>query len=89
MLTKETLCAFHDINPSTKTVSISLISVFKDNGVEIGRNPLHTRAFHPGEIEEVKAYIGVSESPEITYLQTIWTQDVINAWEESKNQQLI
>lgn len=89
MITQETIYTFHDISPTTKTVSISLIIVFKNDGVEVGRNPPHTRAFVPGQIEDVKEYIGVTDSPEITYLNSIWTQAVIDAWNESQNQQLI
>lgn len=80
MYTEEIISSFHDINATTKTVSITIVTVVKKDGVEIARsNPL-TRAFAPGDIELVKEYIGVSESPEITYLESVWTQEAIDAW---------
>lgn len=84
MITQEQIFTFHDINPNTKTISISLFTIFKNDGVEVGRNPPQTRAFVPGQIEDVKTYIGVTDSPEITYLESIWTQDVIDAWKETQ-----
>lgn len=80
MYTEEIFSSFHDINPITKTVSITIYTVVKKDGVEIARSQPNTRAFAPGDIEQVKAYIGVSESPEITYLESIWTQEAIDAW---------
>ncbi len=80
MYTEEIISNFHDINPANKTVSITIVTVVKKDGTEIARsNPL-TRAFAPGDIEDVKSYIGVTESPEITYLESVWTQEVIDAW---------
>lgn len=79
MYTEEILASFHDINPQTKTISITAITIVKKDGVEIARAS-NTRAFQPGDIELVKAYIGVNESPEITYLESIWTQEAIDAW---------
>lgn len=79
MLTEETVYSLHDMNPQTKTVSVTLVTLVKRDGIEIARSST-TRAFEPGDIEAVKEYIGVSESPEITYLESVWTQDVIDAW---------
>ena len=79
MLTEETIYSLHDINPQTKTISITLVTIVKRNGIEIARSS-NTRAFQPGDIEEVKSYIGVTDSPEITYLKSMWTQEVIDAW---------
>lgn len=79
MLTEETIHSFHDMNPQTKTISVTLVTIVKRDGIEIARSS-NTRAFQPGDIEEVKSYIGVTESPEITYLESIWTQEAIDAW---------
>lgn len=80
MYTEEIIYNFHDINANTKTVSITIVTVVKKDGTEIARsNPL-TRAFSPGDIDLVKAYLGISESPEINYLESIWTQEAIDFW---------
>lgn len=79
MYTEESIFNFHDINPETKTVSITRVTIVKKDGIEIARSS-NTRAFMPGDIEEVKIYLGVQESPEITYLESIWTQEAIDAW---------
>lgn len=62
------------------TISIQIDWVYIDNGVETMRQPKDVRGFVPGQIEQVKAYIGMEESPEITYLESIWTQEVIDAY---------
>lgn len=79
MLSEESTHSFHDMNPITKTVSITVVTIIKKDGVEIARSN-NTRAFAPGQIEDVKSHLGVSESPEISYLNTVWTQDVIDSW---------
>lgn len=79
MLTEESIFSLHDINPQHKTISITVVTIVKRDGIEIARSS-NTRAFQPGDIEAVKEYIGVTESPEITYLQSIWTQEAIDAW---------
>lgn len=88
MLTEETLTPiFTDINPHTKTVSIALDTVIKRDG-EIINTSRHRRAFVPGEIQAVKDYIGVQSSPEIDYLNTIWSQEVIDAYNASLDGQI-
>lgn len=80
MLTEEKLLPIFDsIDPNTKTVSILIKTIVKRDGVEISHEN-HRCAFNPGDIEKVKTYIGVTESPEITYLESIWTQEAIDAW---------
>lgn len=68
---------FTDINPITKTISIAKDTIVKKDGIEIARNR-HRRAFAPGDIEKVKEYLGIDTSPEIIYLESIWTQEVID-----------
>ena len=80
MLTQESVFSFHDMNPQTKTISITNITIVKDdNGNEIAQSN-HTKAFAPGDIEDVKTYINATDTPEITYLNSIWSADAIAAW---------
>lgn len=79
MLTEESTFIIDNINTETKTISVTIMLIVRRDGVEIARSN-NACAFYPGQIEEVKAYIGVTDSPEITYLQSIWTQDVIDAY---------
>ena len=68
-----------DVSVSSKTISIAKDTVIKKDGVEIARER-HRRAFGPGEIEGVKEYTGWSDkSPEIVYLNSIWSAEVIAA----------
>lgn len=82
MLTEETLLPiFTDIDPNTKSVSVAIDTVVMRDGEELSRNRVR-QAFVPGDIEKVKEFIGATESPEITYLNTIWgdveTAPVVN-----------
>lgn len=66
-----------NINVTNKTISIARDDVVKKDGVEIARQR-HRRAFVPGDIEAVKEYTGfTSDSPEIIYLNLVWTDQVI------------
>lgn len=71
-----------NINTSNKTISIAKDVVVKKDGVEIARTR-DRKAFVPGDIDAVKVYIGTEESPEIDYLNVIWTEQVISEYEES------
>jgi len=83
MITEQTLLPIlTDINPNTKSVSIAIDTVVLRDGVEIARERLR-RAFVPGEIEDVKEFVGVESSPEIEYLEAIWTTEVIEAFNAS------
>jgi len=83
MITEQTLLPIlTDINPNTKSVSIAIDTVVLRNGIEIARERLR-RAFVPGEIEDVKEFVGVESSPEIEYLEAIWTTEVIEAFNAS------
>lgn len=73
---------FTDIDPNSKTVSIGIqTQIIKDN-IVISSSMLRC-CFAPGEIDKVKAFIGLEESPEITYLNTIWDQAAIDAYNQS------
>lgn len=81
MITEEKLSPIFDsIDPNNKTVSILLVTIIKRDGVEISREN-HRKAFCPGEIEQVKEYCGVDDSPEIQYLSAIWTPEVIENYQ--------
>lgn len=87
MLTEQVLTPiFSDINPNDKTVSVAIVTLILKDGVELSRSE-HRCAFAPGQIDAVKAYIGADSSPEIDYLNAIWTKDVISAYLASINQE--
>lgn len=70
-----------NINTMTKTISIRKQTIFVDNGAEVARSEPWRRAFVPGEIEAVKEVTGWNDStPEVIYLNSIWTQEVIDAY---------
>jgi hypothetical protein len=86
-LTEETLQPiFTDINPNNKTVSIAMDTVIKRDGVEISKSR-DRRAFVPGDIDVVKEYTGLTTGPEISYLEALWTAEVIAEYEASIVQQ--
>lgn len=85
MLTQESSFNIQEINGETKTISIIKFIIVKDDGIEIARSS-NTCGFVPGQIEDVKKYIGQENCPEIAYLQSIWTQDAIDAYNKSLEQ---
>jgi len=86
MLTETIEIILDNINISTKTISIAKDTVISKDGVEISRSR-NRRAFVPGDIESVKTYLDATESSEIDYLNAIWTEEVIEAYQESLDQQ--
>jgi hypothetical protein len=80
MLEKTQRFTVNNLNISTKTLSISRFDVISEDGLEISVSQPHTQGFAPGDIEVVKDYIGITESPEITYLESVWTPEVIQSW---------
>lgn len=76
-LTEETLMIKFDVEQERKTVSIAHVTIIKRDGEEISRTKLHRRAFAPGDIEEVKTYLELETSPEIEYLNSLWTEEVV------------
>ena len=80
MITKETVLSKVEMNPEYKTVSIRMDTVIKEDELEISRSS-HRCAFGPGDILKVKEYLGVETSPEIDYLNAVWTEEVIAAYE--------
>lgn len=83
-LTEENLQPiFTDINPNTKSVSVAMDTVIKRDGVEVSKER-HRCAFVPGDIEGVKSYTGLADdAPEIVYLNSIWSKEVIDAYQAS------
>ena len=82
MLTKEVQLSKFEVNTNTKTLSIRLDTVIKENDIVISRAP-DRRAFVPGDIAGVKEYIGSADCPEVVYLESIWTDEVIAEYKES------
>lgn len=72
---------FDSIDPNIKTVSVLKRTLILRDGELIGQEN-HRCAFVPGDIERVKEYIGETESPEIDYLNAIWTEEVISSYNE-------
>lgn len=75
-LTKEIIVSRFEIQQEFKTVSIRLDTVIKEDSKELSRS-CHRQSFVPGQIEEVKAFLGVIEGPEVDYLNALWTEEVI------------
>lgn len=86
MLEKKSIFKINNLNLDLKTLSISRYDVIMEDGVEISASNPHTQGFSPGEIEDIKSFIGVTDSPEITYLESIWTPDVVAAWQLAQEQ---
>lgn len=72
---------FTDIDPNLKTVSIGIKTIIKKDG-HIISSSIHSCAFYPGQIEKVKEFTGFEESPELTYLNTIWDQNAIDKYQQ-------
>lgn len=79
MLVEEVNILIDNIDVTNKTISIAKDIIIKKDGVEIARNRERC-AFAPGDIENVKIYLNVANSPEIDYLNAIWTDEVIAAY---------
>lgn len=74
---------FTDINPNNNTISVAMDTVIERDGVEISKSR-NRRAFVPGDIASVKEYTGLDDkSPEIVYLNSIWSAEVIAAYNDS------
>lgn len=67
-----------DINPKTLSVSIVIIKNIEEND-GFAR---HRAAFIPGEIDKVKEFLGVDTSPEIDFLNSLWTDEVIAKYQK-------
>ncbi len=64
--------------PNTGSFSIHKDSVVLENGVEFARNR-DSRAFVPGQVDELAEYLGDPNHPLISYCNIIWTPDIIEA----------
>lgn len=85
MLTETIEIILDSINTSNKTISIAKDTIIKKDGIEIAAQR-DRRAFTPGDLELVKDYMGLEEGAEITYLESIWTQEVIDNYLASLGQ---
>lgn len=89
MLSEQTIIQIDNINVTLKTLSIHKILIVLRDGVEISRGNPHSCAFYPGQIEAVKTFTGWDDlTPEIIYLNSIWTQEVIDAYDQIIEQQM-
>ena len=60
--------------------SLCIDAIFLKDDIERSREHWGC-TYWPGQIEDVKAILGVESSPEIAYLESIWTPEVIAAYE--------
>lgn len=81
MLTKEIKLSKFEVNPENKTISIRKDEIIKENDVELARKS-HRCAFVPGELDKVKEYMGLEDGPEIAYLESLWTEEAIQAYQD-------
>ena len=79
MITKEIDTARFEMNLESKSLSIRLDTVIKEDGLELSRKS-HRCSFVPGDILRVKEYLGINKSPELDYLAAIWTDEVIEEY---------
>lgn len=87
MITERVLPAlFTDIDALYKTVSICKRTQIIKDGSVISESR-DRRAFVPGQIEDVKTYLGVTDSPEINYLNDVWTSEVIENYQSLQQSQ--
>jgi hypothetical protein len=69
-----------DVEPILKTVSVCIATLLVNENTVIATLSKVRQAFAPGDIQKVKDFIGMEDSPEIRYLNDIWTQDVIDSY---------
>lgn len=82
MLTQQEQIVMENINATTKSLTISKIMVIFNDAVEISRGEPLSCAFIPGQIDAVKAFTRWDDTtPEVIYLNSVWTQDVIDAYQ--------
>lgn len=73
---KEIKIAGIDINMGSKIVSIALDIKIIEEGTTLVESR-HRCTFAPGQIEDVKKYIGKKTGSEITMLKSLWTKEAI------------
>lgn len=77
MLEERQEIVIDNFNVTNKTISVVKYQVIYKDGVELSRVHLDRCAFVPGDIDKVKAYLNMQDEPEIKYLESIWTDEVI------------
>lgn len=77
MLEEKQEIVIDTFNVTNKSISIVKYNVVYKDGIELSRVHLDRCAFVPGDIEKVKAYLNMQDEPEIQYLESIWTDEVI------------
>lgn len=86
MLEERVEITIDNINANTKTISIASDTVVLRDGIEIARSR-NRCAFYPGQIADVKVFTGWNDAtPEVIYLNAIWTPEVIAAYQDLLNQ---
>lgn len=59
------------LDPITKAVAVNEVIHIMDGDTKIADN-LNQQVFAKGQLEELKAFIGVQDSPEIAYITQLW-----------------
>lgn len=95
MITKEIKLSGLEYFPkNVNSFTLHVNQIIKEDGILIASSQLDTRAFVPGEIDKVKnwlaSHLGLSldeidQVPEIAYINAIWTQNVIDAYQDLIN----
>ena len=86
-LSEHTEYKIDNINTENKTISIAKYDIIKKDGIEISRSKPHRCAFVPGQIENIKEYIGQNDGPVINMLNALWTQEIIKEYNDKISNQ--
>lgn len=71
-----------EVNLGNNTVSICQVTNILKDGVLLSSSN-HRQSFTPGQIEDVKLFMNAGDdSPTIIYLNSIWTPEVIQAYND-------
>ncbi len=81
MITKELQFPF-EYFPNNSSFSVQKEQIVKEDGETIGKKIIDTRAFLPGQIDELAKYLGEPDHPLVSYCNIIWTPDMIATQEE-------
>lgn len=83
MITKEIVVSKFEIDTESNIASIRTDTIIKENGVEISRS-FHRCTYVPGDIDIAAKCLGI-DSPEIAYLNLIWTPEAIEYFRLANN----
>jgi hypothetical protein len=82
MIIKEIILTSFDVNPARKFVSVEHQTILTEDGEELSRG-VHRCTFMPGQMDKLIECLG-AESLEVAYMSSIWTPEVVAAYEKTK-----